>query len=623
MNIFGSFFLAAPVAILSVLAVPLLVLAYMKRRTEKQFTVSTLYLLKQIPQASLKRARIKLPLRFYLELLALLLLVLAATLPQQNNHSEKLNIVIDNSMSMVAAATLPIAASSAISSSISRLDEAITAANTVIGSFDGKISVYTTSPVLKPVSSAAVTIEEAKLLLKSISPTLSADNLSGDITVLADKAARGEKIVLFTDRELDTATPAPANLTIQKVGNPLANVAIVDMTVDSPEPDNSRTVKVEVVAGGAEKINARLQLYTFSAGRENSGYTGEIALDNTDLELITSQTTTAQFKVKQENLSDYLRVQLSTDDGGDSISADNSFITAVSGDALKILFISASTTNHGLERIPGTNVKNITPDEYSLMTAEQIAVFDAAIFYKWAPRYAPKKSSLFILPPVDGTLFPVKKLLGETSISSWTDAHPIVSYLRLQLMTLPSAEVLADLPWATSIVRCSEGPLFLASEIEGIRLAAAGFEILPFEGKKSPLSSILTLNTIRWLSQKNKLTASLAAEDTLLVKTGKSLIYPDSSRRTFPDSTRVSLSTPGIYQIDGSPLVVNILAEEESRTWENHRLGVIASDSADLAPEAKKEEKDNRWPPIIFLALAVLFLEHTVRPRLGGMAGGK
>jgi hypothetical protein len=54
--------------------------------------------------------------------------------------------------------------------------------------------------------------------------------------------------------------------------------------------------------------------------------------------------------------------------------------------------------------------------------------------------------------------------------------------------------------WAEEIIASSSGTAAFAGEYAGHRYVALGFDLLPFGGRQDPLSSVLLLNAIKWLS---------------------------------------------------------------------------------------------------------------------------
>src|SRR6185503_19964837 len=98
---------AFPLAFLSLLAVPALVAIYWLRSRHKRQPVSTLMLWmdhREAREGGMLIHRLKTPLLFFLELLTILLLILAAARPAltAGRRARSLTVVLDDSFSMLA-----------------------------------------------------------------------------------------------------------------------------------------------------------------------------------------------------------------------------------------------------------------------------------------------------------------------------------------------------------------------------------------------------------------------------------------------------------------------------------------------------------------------------------------
>ena len=93
-----------PFWLLSLCAVPLLILAYLKRQQSKRYVVSSVLVLRTLSRKVSPKKRFLPPLRFFLELLALLCLTIAAAQPFLDLQGEKIAVLLDNSLSMKAQA---------------------------------------------------------------------------------------------------------------------------------------------------------------------------------------------------------------------------------------------------------------------------------------------------------------------------------------------------------------------------------------------------------------------------------------------------------------------------------------------------------------------------------------
>ena len=162
----------------------------------------------------------------------------------------------------------------------------------------------------------------------------------------------------------------------------------------------------------------------------------------------------------------------------------------------------------GFGGVPALGVQQISPAEFAKRAESDLARYSSVIFHRSAPARPPSVPTLLILPPADNPLFPVRDQADEGRITSWAAEHPITSYLKVPLLS-PGSAAIFDVPlWAQSIMRVEEGAIVVAGESHGVRFAAVGMEMLPFEGARTPVLSVLTLNLLNWLSGGTELTAS-------------------------------------------------------------------------------------------------------------------
>ena len=191
----------------------------------------------------------------------------------------------------------------------------------------------------------------------------------------------------------------------------------------------------------------------------------------------------------------------------------------------------------------------------------------------------------------------------------------------------PGASVAFEVPlWAQPVISSERGPIVIAGESHGVRLAAVGFEILPFEGARTPATSILSLNMLSWLLSSTGGVEGLTLPGTIhrldpafdwkvRGSDGEVPVRLDEAKHP-----SVLLARPGVYQLDGSPhgsgqsrsesLIVNVLIPEESQ------VAVPAPIRVPDQVEHQKKAVDLArplWPLIIWAVIGLLMLETASR----------
>jgi hypothetical protein len=184
--------------------------------------------------------------------------------------------------------------------------------------------------------------------------------------------------------------------------------------------------------------------------------------------------------------------------------------------------------------------------------------------------------------------------------------------------------VLSVPPWAQELISTTKGAVAFAGEIEQKKYVALGFELLPFEGKKSALTSILALNIIKFLSE--------SGADVGFQAVGGRLHIPPDTAQVFYLDDDASLSAspadfvarrPGFVALSsrlaGTTLAAfNFFDETESDTLTSNRITVT---------EQKVESSDRKDVNLLSgfiatLVAIVLFLDLLITSCLAGRIKG-
>lgn len=615
-------------ALFAALAIPLLVLAYLKRQQRKKTIVSSLILLKSLtPQATTKR-RFRPPLRFFLELLALCALVLAATAPAFKSPGSHTALLIDTSMSSAAQNGSGERATTRLGIALDALRSWLT------NQSEGQTyTLFTSAPKMNRIGNQELSRSELSKLLDQVKTTWSNDSFDGALLELAE-SGNYDRVIGFTDRNiLESENPTAfgerpdeqTRIQVFQVGSPAENYYLGNVQLNRSR-DSKASVTASIRFSGSTPITLLAELSPVS----KSGQVKK-AVRTRRLQAVPNRNNEMTFTLpaKASKAVGY-RVQLRTPDAKDksrnALSVDDTaWVSDSSSGSLRVLLVSSNDDLLGLNRIPGISVESSSPTDFASLSAADLNRFSLLVFHRNAPSFIPATASLLILPPGGNPIFPVLGEAENPKITSWARDSPITRYLRVPLIT-PSSTVFFDVPaWAQSVISVEQGTVLSAGETGGVRLAAAGIELLPFEGKQTPGLSILTLNLINWLTGSNELQSGFVTSSTTRLESGKSWIVrdPNGAIETIdvPDSaTRFySFNDPGIYSLSsivpGTTKVaqartqlytVNAFHPEESATFTPAVIAVpevVYRESVAIAPEKPL------WPWLAALALIVLSLE--------------
>ncbi len=636
LSLFTSLQFSNLFAFAALAALPLLVLAYLRRQTRKARTVGSLRLYRQLSKKRVVRKRFRPPPRFFLELLALLLLVTAAAMPVSRDESTHVALVIDSSLSMRAK-------NPTLAKYPDRFSEAKQAATEWIEKqgTHTRFSVFTSSPKLQLHGAEGLYAAAAKNIVEDLIASRASDSLEVSIDELAE-SGDFEKVQLFSDRRaefqiekepLDVKTPQYSTVVeVQTVGEPVRNVFISDIHLSAKQD----RVVVAIGASSNEPTDATLSLYV-----EDKESNQPQLLSSREVRAELGRVVEVSLPFSQSNSEPRIfRVELTSRASNseyNSISEDDvAWISeGTSGDSL-LLLVSPEEGKDGLglRRIPGFRVVQVKPREYNVLNEKELAQFSLLVFHRSAPSRTPLVASLLILPPTDNSLFPVSAEIDSPRITSWANDHPVTTYLRVPLLR-PGVSALFEVPlWAQSIINTEEGSLIAGGEGRGLRFAASGLELLPFEGAKTPSTSILLLNLLSWLTGGQELSNGLQSGSAIrLDGTSKWVIRtPTQETAVLEAGTEQSeffvAEHPGVYSLskvqDSSKdraiqqVVVNSLFPEESASYQLASL-VVPSSVPHAARQRRSEEP--LWEYLLLGILLLLILEYLWFCYRGGVGG--
>jgi hypothetical protein len=603
---------------------PLLALAYRRSRPSRRTVVSSVLLLKALERRRPVRQRIKLPFRFFLELLALLLLAAAAAIPVLRSPAENIAIVVDNSLSMSATSGDPIESETRLELAKKEALERISSAP--LGS---TFSVFATSPRMTDLAAGPVDAAAAAGLVNKVKQSAAPDQLRAAIIGLGS-AGQYDRIAVFSDHQaqsgdhlLNDSTAAVTKVTLTHVGRPAPNIYISDLHLEGQTGE--RSVVVNATLDGDQRVSADL---TVSIDGRKSAPFGQQRI-----EIDPRKSAELRFPLpKGIDAAAILRADLSAVDGpaADSVSADNSaYVAGSGGKANKVLLISEAVhsgdPSFGLAAIGSLQPTTIEPEGAARLSLDDLKSYSLIIFDRVSLASALPVPSLFILPPPSGGVFAGRTIETDGAVTSWAEDHPITSYLRVPLLKPPAYSVIEVPPWAASVINVEQGSILAAGESRGIRFAAVGFELLPYEGAKTPISTVLTLNLVKWLTGTKELAGSFLAGSSYQLEGDRSWVIrtPDGNLQKFTTTEsqgrEVPFPEPGVYTIAGvstdssakvsksvTRFVVNTRFPEESQTNRLTQLDVPSNFPRTTAPNTGGVEL---WRPALWAAIALLLIE--------------
>lgn len=450
--------------------------AYRLRGQAKKVIVGSTFLLAQFAQKAPYRQKVKLPPRFWLELFILLLLVSILSqfiLPTTTN---RVAVIIDNSLSTA-----------------SKISERTSVLNEIKSQVGGNLSSFnpTTTYSLFIATSGNERIDGSASEIQSKISALKIENREDTLLELLSKFSFDEfdSVTIFTDHVI--TAPFLSD-----------KVKIVTIPNGQEERPNVALEKININRAGDTRIEATIR--NFSHSKTISGklrFKGikkvgtEVSLPSGSFSISPMSSQTVSVAV-QEIAFDSIEGKI-IPDNNDLLEEDNVRSIAVTHEGKTFDVIGdIEVAQLGLEKVSSYTFKK--------GSGSVTSQYAPKIIYKGVSSDMPNTNALFVLPA------DVERIISDGKVTSLNERHPVMSYLSLLDLDLPQAALFNPKPWHEVLVQSAQGPVLIAGEINGHRYIFSGIELFPFDGRNSPSLSILTLNALKWLSEP---TVALSTKD--------------------------------------------------------------------------------------------------------------
>ncbi|HMO17973.1 MAG TPA: VWA domain-containing protein [Oligoflexia bacterium] len=536
-----------PLGLLGVSLIGLLYLCYLhtKKSKNKQI-IPSLFFLKQITLNKITSTKTRLPFRFYLETLALVLFVFFLAEPKWSISGEgKIAIILDTSQSMGAVNSQGKSRLELAKEEIIQIQKQSNAEFKLleIPDFDLDRENNLSDEGLSRFLTSRPGLDSLDNIRSKPFPDKMEEKLPRILKTL--KSLEFSRAIFISDKEL-VLTGYNSDLPLQgiQVGGRENNVFISSARITEGE-GGVPVVTASVGFNGTGSTRLKLEVAQIVpetilfAEKEITISGGSTSLETVELK-------------KRPQKNSIFKVQISSSPVRDSLESDNEQYFSYSDrteEAIKALLVTTNpalfeSERKSLEIAMEGAVRSVLPDEL-LKFSENPNLLH--IFYKIPPpRIRLEANTLVILPTESNEIVKLKKIAVTPQISSWEDNHPITRYLRLSILKPKRAIILEEPSWGKSVISAQDGPVLLSGFYNGYRLLVSGIELLPFEGDKDRLGSVLLLNILNELSKTNKNDNTDESESLLLELGSLKKIVPDSK----PQERELLESpfTKGIYE---------------------------------------------------------------------------
>ncbi|MCB9030441.1 MAG: BatA domain-containing protein [Deltaproteobacteria bacterium] len=543
---------------LGIPALAMLGFAYLRGGKGRQVIVSSVLLLQKLTKSQPARRKLIPPLRFFFELLVLAALTLTIGGFYREGFKQQVAIVIDNSYSSKIR----------LATNKTALDIHKEAAKIYINELPlgTGVDLFITSPNLKSITEGTDAKSSALSKIDAINSIYSSDKLSFALETLRSKD-QFEQIAIFTDKRPTESSKANEQFVFK--GNSLfadsfQNIAISDLSVSEQGAQNKVSAAIQLY--GDKDTKVRLSIYYYESLKnpklKTKGNETELKLKSLSSETYSALLPAAlAYEIEVEPVVKQRELDSISDD-------DRAWIVAESRKEKILVVSNFSKEELGLNALAKFELDLVKPNEYKPSLFKD---YSFVIFHKTVPGVFPEISSLFIQPNADSELFTISppiKLDGDDFIeaTNWSELHPVNSYLNVPALKLRNVVPLVPHSYAKSIINSEVGSLVLAGEINKRHYVATGFDIFPYLGKRSPLLSVLTINSFKWLlsSELSKGYSNANSEES---KLGLSLIERDGARAfsatNFFDASELDTFSKQEFSI---PAPIELSKQSESHT---------------------------------------------------------
>ena len=664
--------LLAPLALLGLLFVPLIVAFYLLRLRRHERTVSSTFLWQALVrdvEANAPWQRLRRSLLLLLQLLVVVALVLVVAGPSGERAAglaRDLVLVVDASASMAATDVFP-----------DRLTAAKRAAIAALADLpaDGRVSVVAAADSARVVANEATDRGRVSRAIESIEQSTAPGRLAEALTLAGELAerARGAEILVVTD---DAASAAPevalaVPLRVLTVGTERDNQAIAALAVRTDPSGLERAVFVSIANYSDSRVMRRLRILADGTPITARDLPME-AVSRADVVIDELPEGT---RVVEAQLAEVPAAENGAPPGpADLLGLDDRAWAIVPPDRIRrVLLVGPGNAylQTAFALLPNVELYGATADEYEDTTGKDR--FDLFVFDGVLPEELPEAAILAIAPPASSPLGAVTGTLPDPAIGQGPAAEPLLRNVDLSRLHIAEAQSMELPDWARLVLPGSgASPLIYGGLRDGVPTAVIAFDLrqsdLPLQvawpilatnlagellglapggvepvAPGSPVELAMTPGTAALrVTRPDGSVAEMApsasgATTVTWVETRQLGVYRvervlEPAQPGASDQVASAVPSPsasaGASPADGAPpqgpedeptyFAVDLFAPEESNIapGDGSRLVALGAMAApDTAPAGVA--RDEWWPMLVLLALALLLVEWLVYERDG------
>lgn len=606
---------------------PIIVAMYLLKLRREERTVSSTFLWQRMVrdvEANAPWQKLRRNLLLLLQLLLLLLLILALARPffwTTGIAGHNLVLIIDHSASMGATDVAP-----------NRLEAAKDQAIALIEQLPdgGRATVIAAGSQMQVPAAATTDQRELRDAINGITlGTGGGSDLSQALTLAAALAAREEQseVAIISDGNvtLPEELRVPAIVRYFPIGTSTENVAINALAL---QPGISGQVLfAQAVNYGAEPVTRRMDLYLDGALFNAYSLTLEPGQEQSIVVEVPPQVEVVEARL----------------DGSDGLPTDDrAWAVSALGDALNVRLIGPPNRflETGLALLPnGINVTRV-PTSTTTFT-ETVAEIPLTILDGVVPPELPPGNLLFIAPPRSTDYFSVTGTLEFPAIRAAAGDQPLLKDISLSEVSVLEAAQIAPGAWARVVIDSENGPILMAGEQDGRRIAVLAFDLHQSDLPLQVAFPLMLANLVNYLAPGSGAGAAQLAPGQALVvpvdpaisavrvtrpngttvTSGDESVLMQNNQAVYADTNELGVYTVEEFRDDElvarHRYAVNLFAESESRIAPQAELPIQQTSGLAAAVTEERVGRQEFWRWLAAIALLVLLIEWLVYQRNG------
>ena len=608
--------LLAPFALFLSLLIPVVVAMYLLKLRREERTVSSTFLWQRMVrdvEANAPWQKLRRNLLLLLQLLLLLALIFALARPYLSTtgiSGRNLILIVDRSASMASTDANGTRLDAAKREAIRLVEQLPDNGRATVIAFGGRMDVP---------ASASADRRELRNAVHGIEIRNGGGSDLGQALALASALAARDadsEVAIISDGQVSVPEQAqvPATVRFFPIGSRAENVAVSALVLE-PAPGGQRLF-VQATNYGPAAVTRRLIVEL--DGQIFNAY--DLTLDPT-----AEQSVVADVPASVRRAVAYL-------EGEDTLPADDrAYAVGAPAEQATIRLISDGNRflEAGLARLPGLTVTRVPTTTTTFTDTVALTVLDGV-----TPDPLPPGNLLVVGPLRSSPIFSITGQLEFPTLRPVAGGDPLLQNVSVAEVNVLRATQIPKPVWARTVIDSDGGPILLAGEEGGRRIAVLGFALHESDLPLQVAFPILLSNLVGYLAPGQggaaaqlqpgqPLTVPVPPDATAVRVTAPgdeaTTVEPANGQAIFADTDalgvyNIAIVRPGQPELERA-IAVNLMNPTESRVAPREQLPIFQSGGRAVAVNAERSGRSEFWRWLAAIALALLVIEWLVYQR--------